>query len=228
MAESMPVQRQPATASASSMGVSVFTWCCRWFLLLVVALLLSILIEWGGMLFLWPEQGIAHSRTMLETEAGYLTHLRASNTVLADAVNQMMLAVMLMVERVIGWTALERLATASIEWVRLASVSAINMIHVFALRLLVLTLSLPTFVLFGLAGLVRGVVRRDLRRWGGGRESSGMFHLYSRLMPASLVGVWFFYLSMPISINPFWLIGPAALLFALLVSGVAYRFKKYV
>lgn len=228
MAESVTMSRRHAAASSTSMGVSVFTGCCRCLLLLVVALLLSIVIEWAGMLFLWPEQGTGHSRAMLETEAGYLTHLHASDTVLAEAVNSLMLGVMATVERLIRWTQLERLATVSIDVVRLASVSAIHMVQVFALRLLVLLLSLPTFVLFGVAGFVRGVMRRDLRRWGGGRESSGMFHLYSRLMPASFVGVWFLYLSMPISINPFWLIGPAALLFALLVSGVAYRFKKYV
>lgn len=46
---------------------------------LFLALFFSILTEWVGMRFWWPEQGLAHSRAMLEAEIGYLgTDLRRS------------------------------------------------------------------------------------------------------------------------------------------------------
>ena len=39
---------------------------------LLLALLFSILTEWVGMVFWWPEEGLQHSRSMLEAEISYL------------------------------------------------------------------------------------------------------------------------------------------------------------
>jgi len=39
---------------------------------LLLALLFSILTEWVGMVFWWPDEGLQHSRSMLEAEIGYL------------------------------------------------------------------------------------------------------------------------------------------------------------
>jgi len=39
---------------------------------LLLALLFSILTEWAGMVFRWPDEGLQHSRSMLEAEIGYL------------------------------------------------------------------------------------------------------------------------------------------------------------
>lgn len=39
---------------------------------LLVSLLISILIEWAGMVFWWEEQGLAHSRQMLANELHWL------------------------------------------------------------------------------------------------------------------------------------------------------------
>ena len=53
-------------------AAKVFQW-------LLLSLLFSILIEWAGMVLWWPEQGLEHSRAMLEHELGYLdTDLRRS------------------------------------------------------------------------------------------------------------------------------------------------------
>jgi len=41
---------------------------------------------------------------------------------------------------------------------------------VFAVRVAILTLAMPVLLLFSLVALVDGLVQRDLRRWGGGRE----------------------------------------------------------
>ena len=59
--------------------------------------------------------------------------------------------------------------------------------QVFAVRMAVLTLAMPVFLLFGLVGVTDGLVQRDLRRWGGGRESSFVYHHAKRfIMPAVL------------------------------------------
>lgn len=39
---------------------------------LVAALLFSLIAEWVGMTWIWPDQGIQHSQQMLEREIGYL------------------------------------------------------------------------------------------------------------------------------------------------------------
>jgi hypothetical protein len=50
--------------------------------------------------------------------------------------------------------------------------SAVIVTQTYVLRMIVLLLSLPAFLLFGAVGLAEGLMRRDLRRWGGGREPS--------------------------------------------------------
>ncbi|MDO8864273.1 DUF4400 domain-containing protein [Haliea sp. E1-2-M8] len=39
---------------------------------LLFALVFSIALEWLGMVFWWPQEGIQHSRKMLTAEVGYL------------------------------------------------------------------------------------------------------------------------------------------------------------
>ena len=39
---------------------------------LLLSLLLSILLEWTGMVLWWPDEGLNHSRDMLAAEIGYL------------------------------------------------------------------------------------------------------------------------------------------------------------
>ncbi|MBN1004659.1 TIGR03747 family integrating conjugative element membrane protein, partial [Pseudomonas aeruginosa] len=47
---------------------------------------------------------------------------------------------------------------------------------VFLVRLLVLCLTLPLFLMAAFVGLVDGLVRRDIRRFGAGRESGFIYH----------------------------------------------------
>ena len=41
--------------------------------------------------------------------------------------------------------------------------------QVFSVRLAIFSLATPVFLLFSLLALIDGLVRRNLRRWGGGR-----------------------------------------------------------
>lgn len=209
-----------------SLSVALVKKLLSLMVVLVAALVFSILIEWIGLVFWWPEQGIGHSAAMVETERQYLSSITASTDRLFDSAPLIagILVVLESLPRRLGLTSL----VGMLDTVALALESAINMTKVFVLRLLVMVLSTPTFLIFALVGLTRGLVGRELRRWGGGRESSGMYHLYFRLLPEALIGLWFIYLSMPVSVNPFYVIGPAALLFAMLVASTAYRLKKYL
>lgn len=53
-------------------------------------------------------------------------------------------------------------------------IAAAYTVLVFLVRLLVLCLMLPLFLMAAFVGFVDGLVRRDIRRFGAGRES-GLF-----------------------------------------------------
>jgi integrating conjugative element membrane protein (TIGR03747 family) len=52
--------------------------------------------------------------------------------------------------------------------------AASTVTQTFVIRLALIVFSMPVFLLAGLIGAVDGLVERDLRRWGGGRESSNV------------------------------------------------------
>ena len=86
----------------------------------------------------------------------------------------------------------------------------------------------PVFQLFSLVALVDGLVRRDLRRWGGGRESSFVYHYAKKAAVPLMVLTWVVYLSLPFSLHPAFIVLPFAMLFALAVTVTASTFKKYL
>jgi integrating conjugative element membrane protein (TIGR03747 family) len=100
--------------------------------------------------------------------------------------------------------------------------------QVFAVRLAILTLATPVFGLFTLVALVDGLVRRDLRRWGGGRESSFVYHYAKKAALPLIVTAWVLYLALPVSLHPSWIILPFALVFGFAVTITASTFKKYL
>ena len=100
--------------------------------------------------------------------------------------------------------------------------------QVFAVRLAILTLATPVFGLFTLVALVDGLVRRDLRRWGGGRESSFVYHYAKKAAIPLIIMAWVLYLALPFSLHPSWIILPFALAFAFAVTITASTFKKYL
>ena len=92
----------------------------------------------------------------------------------------------------------------------------------------ILVLALPVFALFSLVAIVDGLVKRDLRRWGGGRESSFVYHWAKRSALPLLVLTWVIYLALPFSLHPTFIVLPFAMLFALSVAVTASTFKKYI
>ncbi len=195
--------------------------------LLILALLVSIVIEWIGMVYWWPDEGVNHSANMVRAELSFLADATRSNPFIADS-ELFLQTVLAKIRDYIALTHISALSGLPYETTAKGVVSAINIANVYCLRLAIMILSSPTFIIFGLVGLTRGLVARELRKWGGGRESSGLYHLYYSLLPESLLGLWFLYLSMPFTVNPILLVGPAALIFAYLISATSYRFKKYI
>jgi integrating conjugative element membrane protein (TIGR03747 family) len=215
--------------------------------LLLLSLLVSILLEWAGIAFsFWDKPGTDHSREMLLTEVSYLEtdfKRRLFNSSPAE-----------MSVRVVEWTyawlvvrsgfislrawltqpVLETESSlvsflkkfyTSVETYLLA---AINIIQLFAVRLLVVTFSLLTYMVFGWAALVDGLVQRDLRRFGGGREYGLVYHRFKGWMKQLIFLPPLLYLALPIPIHPNSVFVPAAVLFGLTIFITASTFKKYL
>ena len=88
---------------------------------------------------------------------------------------------------------------------------------------------MPAFVLACLLGAVDGLVRRDLRRWGGGRESSLVYHRAKRFALWSLTGGFGLYLSWPFGgFNPAYMVLIFTALVAISLSTTLATFKKYL
>jgi len=223
-----------------------FTAAAKLIQWLLLSLVFSILVEWAGMVLWWPDEGLAHSRTMLTTEISYLdTDFRRSIVSsdparfakrISDNTYHYLFEVTRFVDFV-HWVSpvpmkneqgvrpmLHKLFHSVAEFV----IAMMQVTQVFSVRLAILALAMPIFLLFSLVALVDGLVQRDLRRWGGGRESSFVYHYAKKAGIPLVVLAWVVYLSLPFSLHPTFVILPFATLFALAVAVTASTFKKYL
>ena len=96
------------------------------------------------------------------------------------------------------------------------------------LRLSVALFALPAFALACLMGALDGVVRRDLRRWSVGRETSFIYHHAKHYVAWSLTGGFGLYLSWPLGgFNPAVMVLVFTVLVAATLSTTVGAFKKY-
>jgi integrating conjugative element membrane protein (TIGR03747 family) len=241
--------RKPVPTPANPL-FAVIIWTLKSMVGLFIALFLAVLIQLAGITWWWPDEGTAHTEHMVEVELGYLSGdfrnslISASPVMLAQRAGEIVYHYLFEKTRLtegIVWLrarltrAPDAAETGLSVKVRKLFVESGNYlataaaaVEVFAVRTTTLALSTPTFLMFGLVGLADGLARRDLRRWGGGRESSFVYHHAKRLILPCFTLAWIIYLCMPWSINPSLVIVPCAMLFgaALLIS--ATTFKKYL
>jgi integrating conjugative element membrane protein (TIGR03747 family) len=214
---------------------------------LVGSLMLAILVEWGGMLVVWPELGPRHAQAMLDYELDQLSvHFRRSLLV-----NEPAQTARRFVDDVIDWMAdtglprraapaggpdahrdnphdlryyLSRVYIGSERYLTAAGYTAL----VVAVRALVLLLTLPLFVMAAFVGLIDGLVRRDVRRFAAGRESGFVYHRARASILPLLVLPWTLYLSLPVSVHPLTILLPCAALLGIAVGIAGSSFKKYL
>lgn len=220
-------------------------WLVGFVAFLCSSLLLALVVEWVGMFFFWPDLGVEHSRLMMEKEVSFLAEDFRSSLFAASPAAFAAEFSRWLYYWLVQWTGLEGLvhwleatpaADATVnQWLhagyRYAQpfvISGLLTLQTFSLRLAVLLLSLPGFALFGVGGVLDGLMRRDLRRWGGGRESSFQHHFYRRAVIPSVVAPWFLYLGFPVTVHPNLIILPCAVLFGVALCVSAATFKKYL
>lgn len=98
-----------------------------------------------------------------------------------------------------------------------------------AVRLAVAFYALPAFAMACLLGMVDGLVKRDLRKWAGGRESSFVYHHSKHYTAWFLTAGFALYLSWPVGgFNPAWMVLIFAALVAISLSITVASFKKYL
>ena len=212
--------------------------------LLLVSLLGSLLLEYAGMLWFWPEQGWRHSQAMLQAELGWLDGPFRQSLLLQDPAASTRAALAGLHAALFERSGLldyasqaqtrsqERNLSGLLAQLYLLLedflLASLFVTLTFAVRLVILTLALPLFALAGLAGLVDGLVRRDLRKFGAGRESSFIYHRAKQLIGPALGVPWVLYLALPVSLHPLWVLLPSAGLLGLAVAITAGTFKKYL
>jgi len=235
--------RHPARHGFLTGIVSRIGKAIRW---LMLSLLFSIIVECLGMVIWWPEAGLEHSRQMLSQEIEYLDRdfrqsILSSNPgrfarMIAER-SHYFLFELTGVVRLTEWLSsppttdetgvrlsLHQLYMPIAVFVR----AAIQIVKVFSVRLVILCLATPVFLLFSLIGLVDGLVQRDLRRWGGGRESSYLYHHAKKSVWIFVLTAWVSYLALPFSLHPVFIVLPFAIMFAISISVTASTFKKYL
>jgi integrating conjugative element membrane protein (TIGR03747 family) len=212
----------------------------------LATLLLAVVIEWIGMAFCWQAQGSSHSAAMLEQELSYLNSDFKHSALVAEPIEfarrcsanfYYYLFQKTGIEKGLKWLASPepQQHPQLHNWIKYAChlsadyiLAAITITSVFAVRLAVLVLSTPAFVLLMLVGMIDGLVQRYIRRWSGGRESAFVYHWAKKFILPLLVLPWVIYLAMPVSIHPNVIVLPFAVLLAVVVRVMTATFKKYL
>lgn len=202
------------------------------------SLILSIILEWLGIAFLWSEEGHLHSQKMMLTELGWLSDSLTrglfyhSPKELAEGLILSLHEWLFVKTGVKDWLANPREHSGVGLWVyhygRAYIESVIYVFITFVIRLVVIVFTSPLFLLAAFAGFTEGLMMRDRRKFGAGRESSFLYHHARRLIGPIMLSAWVLYLSIPISIYPNIILVPAAFLFGLSICVTAASFKKYL
>lgn len=232
-----PPRKEPSLIGKTiSSIVALIVW-------LILSLLISVIIEWIGMIWFWPEQGADHSKAVLASDLAYLSSQLYENSLnTKHAVAEKAKNVVVWVKQQTAFSAtspnfnarsnkaMNSISEWGNEYYRKAEPyleAASTVTQTFVIRLALIVFSMPVFLLAGLIGAVDGLVERDLRRWGGGRESSNVFNLAKRSVVPAFVGACVIYISLPFSIDPVVILMPFALLLGLAVRISFERLKKY-
>ncbi len=229
---------------------SLFTLPFRFIGVMFLSLGGAIIVEWICLYFFWPEAGWHHARAMLDNELSWLSQGFLQSVLVQEPGH----TATWLVQTTYEWLVIK---TGLLDWMHRATdysqsgqrtrgvdlryllgwsvnqfqdygLAALYTTLVFCVRLVILTLAIPLFVMAAFVGFVDGLVRRDLRRFGAGRESSYLYHKARSTMLPLVIVPWSLYLALPFSVSPLLVLLPCAALLGLAVSITASSFKKYL
>ncbi|MHA6788166.1 TIGR03747 family integrating conjugative element membrane protein [Pseudomonas bijieensis] len=214
------------------------------------SLILSIAIECAGMYFIWPEEGWYHSQQMFEFELAQLSKNFTRSALIQEPGRTTQALVLMAHEIVLVKTGIaDSLQDASKKarkaqnnrahssryylgaiytYLENSLIAAAYTVLVFIVRLLVLVLTLPLFMTAAFVGLVDGLVSRDIRRFGAGRESGYIYHRAKACVMPLVTWPWVSYLALPMSLDAALILLPSAILLGIVIALMVSRFKKYL
>ena len=227
-------------------------WGWPWKLIgmLLASLFFSLIMEYIGIAFFWPEQGAAHSQQVMQIESGYLSTeftrslLLSQPTVTVTAWITQVYQWMVVDSGLLGWIAQQNQTmerggnavaaglNAGSRWLASALqeylLATVYVAVVTLIRVTILVLSIPLFLMVVLVAIVDGLGRRDLRRYGAAYESSFVYHHAKRFVKPAFYVPCMVYLSWPSAVYPNLLLLPAALMLGMALAVLAASFKKYL
>jgi integrating conjugative element membrane protein (TIGR03747 family) len=212
--------------------------------LLLGSLLLSLFLEYIGLAFFWKAEGWHHSQVMFDKELSWLSESFKQSLIIQEPGKTVSWLLGLIYEWCFvktGFLAFTQQAEVNSHaqgtvgfiarvylWIQDYVLASVYVLLTFVIRTMVLVLSIPLFVLAFIVGGTDGLVRRDLRRFGAGRESSFIYHRAKQLVVPLIVAPWVIYLAWPVSVHPALILIPCAAAFGLAVLVTAATFKKYL
>ncbi|EGG4120355.1 DUF4400 domain-containing protein [Salmonella enterica] len=194
------------------------------------AWMLAMALEWLGDAFFWRNTCASHSEQVLQAtwqwwrgSAGAPVLLVEDLAIVSDTLQQGITALVHSLNGQSGlfWT--ETVTTV----IRCALLSAGNVTLTFLLRLAILLQALPLFALTITIGLIDGLVRRDLRRFGAGHESGFVYHYARRMIGSSLIATGLVWLAVSQFLTPEYFGVLSSVIVGLAVSFAIGAFKKY-
>lgn len=210
------------------------------------SLLGAIIVEWLCMYFFWPDVGWRHAQRMFEYELGWLSQDLLQSVVIEEPGRTATWLAQTIYDWLVVKTSLQdnvnRLTQhASPDSFDLRyeigrvmigfqdyALAALYTVLTFCVRIVVLTLTIPLFVIAAFTGLVDGLVQRDLRKFGSGRESSYLYHKARGTIIPMTIAPWTIYLTLPMSVNPLLILLPFALMLGACACITVSSFKKYL
>jgi len=196
---------------------------------ITTALLISILIEWFGIFFgWWSQYGELHSSAVLQKELSWIN--KDFSTVLGSPAESSLRFSRYMYNAFFVWAGFD-LIQSLINFDFFAGVAvyikaSINVIQLFFSRLIILTFSLPVFLIFAIVVIIDGAVVRDVRKFGLDLERSWIWSNAKASIRPLIVVPFIVYLGSPWSIHPNWIILPFVLMLSTALWLVSSKFKK--
>jgi len=234
----MATEEAPAQRAESKRSGLIGTLLKLPFVLLgiiAISILCSVSIEWLGIYFGWFSQpGSEHARQTMMSEMGYLDSQFTQSLLVSSPVEFATMIVNTCYQWLFvksGIAAWAETGSGSEGWVGVVKTylqAAMYVTLMTLTRCVILMLTAPLFILAGLVGFTDGLVSRDLRRFGAGRESAFIYHHAKRMVTPVFLTGWLIYLSLPFSIHPNLFLLPCALLFGLMIAIATSSFKKYL
>lgn len=197
----------------------------------LLAVIISVMIEWVGMIFIWD---VHHSEAVLTTEITYLSQFNRNLITgiypkdLAELLLQYCHDFLQSSQLIPLAERLKESAWSVLQIVAYGLQAAINVAFLFCVRLAICISALSGFVIAIILGTLDGLTEREIRKDCGGNESALVYHHAKRFIGPSMFLAFGVYLTFPVSIHPLVIFLPAFFITGLAFYMTASRFKKFL